>query len=156
MPAGKTRCAATAVSIGSRFGWGGGPDLSQSAVQTIASSSPRLGSVLRAGWATHLRRLFRWYRAPLWLFALLTGAKSFVDNPILGSRRMNAAGLHVWRLRAAHALAGWRRARLAKLIPNELREQFERDGFIAIPDFLPPADFQAAQTSIFGAALECR
>ena len=123
---------------------------------TLASSPFRVGSGLRNGWATRLRRLLRWYRAPLWLFALLTGAKSFVDNPILGSRRMNAAGLHVWRLRAAHALARWRRARLAKLIPNDLRERFERDGFIAIPNFLSAADFQAAQRSIFGAEFECR
>ena len=128
----------------------------QSVARTLGASPSRTRPDLRAGRTKQLRRLLRWYRAPLWLFALLTGAKSFVDNPILGSRRMNAAGLHVWRLRAAHALARWRRARLAKLIPGELREQFERDGFIAIPDFLPPADFHAARLSIFEAEFESR
>ena len=33
------------------------------------------------------RTLLRWWRAPLWPLALGTGAKSFVDNPILGSER---------------------------------------------------------------------
>ena len=110
----------------------------------------------QTSWFAALRRLVRWYRAPVWIFALLTGAKSFVDNPILGSRRLNAAGLHVWRLRAAHALARWRRARLANLIPEGLREQFERDGFIVVSDVLQPADFQAVQMSAFDPELDCR
>jgi hypothetical protein len=92
----------------------------------------------------------------MWLLALLTGAKSFVDNPILGSRRLNAAGLHVLRLRAAHIIARYRRARLAKLLPKELRAQFDRDGFILVPNFLSPEDFEAAQSSVLGAGLECR
>ena len=53
----------------------------------------------------------QWWRAPFWVLALLTGAKSFADNPILGSQRLNASGLHVWRLKLAHALARSRRAR---------------------------------------------
>src|SRR6185369_14218260 len=114
MLAGNSRLVAPLISISGCSDWGSGSDLSPSIMPTLASSPFRVGSGLRNGWATRLRRLLRWYRAPLWLFALLTGAKSFVDNPILGSRRMNAAGLHVWRLRAAHALARWRRARLAK------------------------------------------
>ena len=32
------------------------------------------------------RPLLKWWRAPFWLLALATGAKSFADNPILGSR----------------------------------------------------------------------
>jgi len=106
--------------------------------------------------APRLRALVRWWRGPLWLFALVTGAKSFADNPIIGSKRLNAAGLHVWRLRTAHALARWRRARLAKRIPAELRKDFERDGFVMVPDFLPAADFRAVKDSIFGQELDCR
>ena len=109
-----------------------------------------------SGGLARLHRLVRWYRAPIWLFALLTGAKSFVDNPILGSRRLNSAGLHVWRLRAAHAVTRRRRARLANLIPAELREQFERDGFIVIPNVLPTADFEAIRMSVLDPGLECR
>lgn len=98
----------------------------------------------------------RWWRAPLWTMALLTGAKSFVDNPIIGSRRLNRAGLHVWRLRAAHAMAWSRRRRLAKLIAPELREQFDRDGFIVIRDFLPLEAFRAIRSAAFEPGLQCR
>lgn len=38
-----------------------------------------------------LPTVLRW---PLWVAELATGAKSFVDNPILGSRRLHATGLH--------------------------------------------------------------
>lgn len=101
-------------------------------------------------------RLLKWWRAPLWLFALLTGAKSFVDNPILGSARLNRAGLHVRRKQLAHALARWRRARLAELIPSDLREQFDRDGYILIPDFLPDDEFRALRSSLLTAEHDCR
>lgn len=100
--------------------------------------------------------MVRWWRAPMWLLALLTGAKSFADNPILGSRRLNRAGLHVWRLRAAHALARLRRARLARLLPPDLREQFDRDGFIVVRDFLQADAFRALQAAVLTTELECR
>lgn len=102
------------------------------------------------------RHLLRWWRAPWWLFALLTGAKSFADNPILGSSRLNRAGLHLKRKQLAHALARWRRARLAKLMPADLRDQFDRDGFIVIPDFLPDGDFRHLQAAVLDAAFDCR
>ena len=98
----------------------------------------------------------RWWRAPLWALALFTGAKSFADNPILGSRRLNRAGLHLKRKQAAHAVARWRRARLAKALPADLREQFDRDGFIVIPDFLRDADFRRLQVDIFAAKFDSR
>jgi hypothetical protein len=98
----------------------------------------------------------RWWRAPIWFLALFTGAKSFVDNPILGSERLNRAGLHVWRLRAAHALARWRRARLAHLVPADLRQQFERDGFVVIRDAVPADDFGRLQTAMLESEFECR
>lgn len=101
-------------------------------------------------------RFLRWWRAPLWLFALATGAKSFADNPILGSRRLNAAGLHLKRKQAAHALARWRRARLANALPAELSEQFDRDGFIVLPDLLPEDDFRRLESAILDTAFDCR
>lgn len=96
------------------------------------------------------------WRTPYWLLAVLTGAKSFTDNPILGSRRLNSAGLHVWRLRTAHALAASRRQRLASAIPTDLREQFDRDGFIMIRDFLPAELFHDIQRELLDPQLECR
>lgn len=98
----------------------------------------------------------RWLRAPFSLLAVLTGAKSFVDNPFLGSRRLNAAGLHVWRLKAAHALARSRRARLASGIPADLKEEFDRDGYVVVPNFLPPELFASIRNELGDPELECR
>lgn len=103
-----------------------------------------------------LQRMLRWWRAPFWLLALLTGAKSFIDNPILGSRRLNEAGLHVCRLTLAHRLAAWRRARLASSVPADLRKQFDRDGFVALPNLLPQEQFARLRDAIFDADLDCR
>ena len=92
--------------------------------------------------------ILRWWRAPVWLFALLTGAKSFADNPILGSSRLNRAGLHLKRKQWAHALADRRRARLAKYLPAEWRAAFDRDGFIVVRDFLPERDFRQLSSAV--------
>ena len=108
------------------------------------------------GFAGRALHCLRWWRAPFWIAALLTGAKSFVDNPILGSPALNRAGLHVWRLRTAHALASRRRARLARFVPAHLREQFDRDGFVVINNVIPEADFARVQQAILGTELECR
>lgn len=95
-----------------------------------------------------MRTLLKWWRAPLWLFELGTGAKSFADNPILGSEALNRRGLHVARLKLAHRLAWSRRRRLARIVPAEWREQFERDGFVEVRDFLPPEIFARLQQAL--------
>ena len=97
-----------------------------------------------------------WWRAPLWAAAILTGAKSFADNPFLGSKRLNRAGLHAWRLKTAHRLASRRRARLAHRLPAELRSDFDRDGFIAVPGFLPSDQFAALKSALLKLEAECR
>jgi hypothetical protein len=81
--------------------------------------------------------------SPVWLGQLLTGAKSFNDNPILGSRRLNERGLHVGRVRLAHAVAAARRRRLTHLISDTDRAVFERDGIVVRENFLPPDQFDA-------------
>jgi hypothetical protein len=80
---------------------------------------------------------------PFWAGQVLTGAKSFGDNPILGSRRLNEMGLHVWRLELAHRLAWQRRARLAHLVSDDDRAAFARDGFVLKHNFLPQDLFAA-------------
>lgn len=102
------------------------------------------------------RQWLGWWRSPFWTLQLFTGAKSFADNRILGSPRLNRAGLHVARLRAAHALARYRRARLGKRIPVSLRERFDRDGFMVVHDLLPDAEFRRVQQLVLGTELECR
>ena len=87
----------------------------------------------------------RWVRnllmMPVWTLELFTGAKSFLDNPIIGSETLNRRGLHVRRLGIAHGLAEMRRRRLSRLVSAEDRQAFDRDGLIVKPDFLPSGDF---------------
>ena len=97
----------------------------------------------------------RWWRAPFWVLAILTGAKSFWDNPVLGSARLRG-GLHLWRKRTAHALAERRRARIAPAVPADLRAAFDRDGFVMVPDFLPPADFARLQADLLDSRFDAR
>ncbi len=92
----------------------------------------------------------RYLLAPWWLLQLGTGARAFSDNPLIGSPALNARGLHVARVRLAHALAGRRRLRLAGLVTAADRRAFARDGFVAKRDFLPAADFAALRDQALG------
>jgi len=120
----------------------------------LGAHSPAAGKGSRS--LGTLMHWLRWWRAPFWAIALFTGSKSFVDNPILGSSRLNTAGLHVWRLKAAHMLTKRRRARLAAQIPRHLREQFDRDGFVVIKDVLPAEVFGRVQRTLLETEFECR
>jgi hypothetical protein len=100
--------------------------------------------------------LGRWWRSPLWVLALATGAKSFADNPILASKRLNRRGLHVARLKLAHRLAWTRRRRLASAVQSEWREQFDRDGFVAVPNFLPEAKFARIRGQLTAGTFDTR
>jgi hypothetical protein len=42
------------------------------------------------------------------------------------------------------------------LLSTELREQFDRDGFVEIHDFMPPEEFQQFRSEILGTELQCR
>lgn len=97
-----------------------------------------------------------WLRAPLWVAQLATGAKSFVDNPILGSPALNRRGLHVARLKLAHRLAWSRRRRLTKNLPATDREAFDRDGFVCIPNFLPAEEFAQLREFLISNEFEAR
>jgi len=79
---------------------------------------------------------------------LATGAKSFADNPVIGSRRLNHAGLHVLRLKLAHRMAAIRRRRLAHEIDPADRAAFDRDGFVLKHDFLDPQTFAALRDGV--------
>lgn len=87
---------------------------------------------------------------PWWIAQLATGAKSFCDNPLIGSPALNARGLHKTRLRIAHALARDRRRRLRDLIDETDRAAFERDGYVEKRNFLPPEQFAALRAQTFG------
>jgi hypothetical protein len=88
-----------------------------------------------------LGRKARTLLLPIWAIQLLTGAKSFADNPIIGSKALNSRGLHIHRLLIAHRLAAMRRERLSARISAEDRAVFDRDGLLIKPDFLPADAF---------------
>ncbi|MBS7807551.1 phytanoyl-CoA dioxygenase family protein [Variovorax sp. PCZ-1] len=81
---------------------------------------------------------FPWH----WM-ALLTSAKNFRDNPVIGSPALNRRGLHLWRKRWAHSLAARRRRKLGVMLPLELKQSCDRDGMIKIADFLSPQQWQS-------------
>jgi hypothetical protein len=85
---------------------------------------------------------------PWWAVQLLTGAKSFVDNPLIGSRRLNAWGLHAARVALAQRMTMLRRARLAAAVAPADRAAFDRDGVVVIRDFLPPDQFAALRDQV--------
>lgn len=93
---------------------------------------------------------------PFRVLQLASGAKSFKDNPLIGSRRLNALGLHAARASLAHRLAWQRRQRLAHRIEPDQRAAFDSQGFIAIENFLEPQAFAALREKIFATQAPAR
>lgn len=98
--------------------------------------------------ATRKMAKLRWLALPWWTLQLATGAKSFVDNPLIGSRRLNRLGLHAARVRIAHRMTAWRRRRLARKLSPADRAQFAEQGYILVPDFLPADQFAALRDAV--------
>lgn len=94
--------------------------------------------------------------SPYWAAELLSQAKSFQSNPLIGSRRLNEAGLHELRLRGAHGISGFRRRLLARLVAPEIRARFDRDGALALPNFLAPDAFRRLDAEIRASRLPSR
>jgi hypothetical protein len=97
-----------------------------------------------------LRRMRDLLLLPVWSIQLLTGAKSFADNPIIGSRALNRRGLHVRRLLLAHRLAAMRRRSLSARVNAQDRDVFNRDGVLIKPDFLPADWFRDLVAEVKG------
>jgi hypothetical protein len=98
------------------------------------------------------QRRSSWLLAPVHAAALLSAAKSFRDNLILGSRAFNRAGLHVLRVRLAAAMAATRRRRLEHLLNEKDLADFRRDGFVLKQDYLPASSFRALYDEVIGLA----
>jgi len=90
-----------------------------------------------------LAEMRRAVMAPVWVAQLATGTKSFERNALIGSRRLNEWGLHAARVGLAYRLAQARRCKLARLVSEEDRKAFDRDGFVLRPNFLPDEQFAA-------------
>lgn len=87
-------------------------------------------------------------RAPLWAAELATGAKSFRDNPIIGSPNLNRRGLHVERAKLAERMADMRRRRLQHLVDAEDAEAYARDGYVVRRNALPADAFAALRRAV--------
>lgn len=95
-------------------------------------------------------------RLPLWIAQLGTGAKSFADNPLIGSARLNRRGLHRLRLRLAHGMTAWRRWLLSGGVAWEDRAAFARQGYVEWRDVLPPEAFARMRAAILERAWPAR
>jgi hypothetical protein len=86
--------------------------------------------------------------SPWWALSILSADKSFVDNPLLGSSKLNALGLHRWRVLKAHQLTAHRRARLTGLLDGMDAATFERNGFVIKRQVLPDDEFQRLRRQV--------
>ena len=98
----------------------------------------------------------RWLMLPLQTAAILTAAKSFRDNPVIGSPALNRRGLHVVRRRITARIGDLRRRQLNGLVSAEDRQALARDGFIMKPDFLDDATFRALHDEIMALVAPAR
>ncbi|MBT6276216.1 MAG: phytanoyl-CoA dioxygenase [Chromatiales bacterium] len=78
----------------------------------------------------------------------MTQAKSFRDNPVLGSTVLNRLGLHLFRVAAAAAFTRMRRAVLRPMISAADAQALQRDGFVTKRDFLPQGQFQELRAQV--------
>lgn len=80
---------------------------------------------------------------PWYFLSLFTTAKSFQDNPLIGSNILNRCGLHVLRLVLAHLIFNFRLFLLSPLVSAEDRRAYRDNGFLIKENFLPGEDFTA-------------
>ncbi len=84
-------------------------------------------------------------KIPFWLFELLTTAKSFKGNPIIGSPMLNHLGLHVVRLVTSHGIMRARMWMLAMPISRQDRQFYFREGYLVKENFLSDDEFNALE-----------
>jgi len=101
------------------------------------------------------RSAWRWLRffSPMPWLALLSGAKDFSGNVVLGSPLLNGWGLHVWRKKLADRVCASRRARMRGALPQALTAQWDQDGYVRIDDFLDSAAWDAVRDELLQATL---
>ncbi len=87
-------------------------------------------------------------KIPLWLFELMTTAKSFKDNPIIGSLVLNRLGLHVARMVVSHTIMRVRMLMLALPISRIDRQFYFREGYLMKENFLTDDEFKALEKEV--------
>jgi len=93
-------------------------------------------------------RMVDYLKMPYWLAEVASGAKSFVDNPIIGSPRLNSWGLHNQRVIAAERMAQFRRRFIKSLVTPEHAASYQRDGFVVCHNVLPADRFQRLREEV--------
>ncbi|MEX2518008.1 MAG: phytanoyl-CoA dioxygenase family protein [Paracoccaceae bacterium] len=88
------------------------------------------------------------FRAIGWAAGVFGSEKSFLANPIIGSRRLNEMGLHRTRVAAAARMAQFRRSLLSD-VPAEDRANYDRDGFVIKENYLPADIFERVREEVF-------
>jgi hypothetical protein len=99
---------------------------------------------------------YQWPILLVYALGVFSKSKSFRDNPVIGSARLNKMGLHLFRRRLAWRMGVLRRAQLASLITEEDRVAIDRDGYIMKRDFLDPETFQKLRDEILGLQADAR
>jgi len=87
-------------------------------------------------------------RIPFYAVQIFTSAKSFRDNPVLGSKILNRLGLHVVRMVLAAAMTKLRYLWLSPLMDKAERESFRQNGYLLIENFLPQESFDALNKEV--------
>ncbi|MEZ5448170.1 MAG: phytanoyl-CoA dioxygenase family protein [Thiolinea sp.] len=86
--------------------------------------------------------------APLWFLQLFSTAKSFRDNPLIGSPLLNRLGLHVLRLLLAHGSMNLRMWLLGWGVDRATRQSYRRDGFLLQENCIPAELFAQIEAEI--------
>lgn len=107
-------------------------------------------------WSLITMKPIDFLKLPLHLLSVASREKSFVDNPIIGSPRLNRWGLHRYRITLADRLAWSRRKRLAHCLSGEDLEAYARHGLVIKHDFLPPAVFARVKDEALAHVSEAR
>jgi len=96
------------------------------------------------------------YMVPVWIVALGTSAKSFVGNPVIGSRLLNTLGLHILRVLLARLITWFRWLLLTPLATSGIRRALHKDGFAVIPNFISEEQVKAICDEVKAHAGETR
>lgn len=95
---------------------------------------------------------------PVYFIQLFTVAKSFKQNPIIGSRFLNLLGLHVFRVVLAYLIMNLRMRILSFRVPKKYRKEYFEKGYILIENLLEEKQFVKIKEelhSLEGEVREC-
>lgn len=76
------------------------------------------------------------FKLPFHFIQLFTGTKSFEKNLLIGNKFLNNKGLHIFRVSMSLKLAQIRRRSLCNLISKQQQDEYEKNGFVKIENFL--------------------